>query len=125
MSGKSITWVFQIIVAVILGQTLFFKFSATEESVQIFSQLGMEPYGRLGIGMAEFIAVVLLLIPRTAHWGALLALGLMSGALIAHATQLGFSGEMLSLSILAAIAWAGSLAVFVIRRKQFSFLTKD
>ncbi|HEX3934213.1 MAG TPA: DoxX family protein, partial [Puia sp.] len=82
-------WVLRILAALILLQTLFFKFSAAEESVYIFSKLGIEPWGRIGSGVIELIASILLLIPRTTAIGAVLGLGVMSGALFFHLTSLG------------------------------------
>ncbi len=83
------SWVCRIVAAIILAQTLFFKFTGADESIYIFTKVGLEPWGRYGSGMAELIAVVLLLTPRFAWAGALLALGVMSGALISHLTVLG------------------------------------
>jgi hypothetical protein len=60
------SWVGQITAAVILGQTLFFKFTGAPESKYIFTTLGIEPWGRIGTGILELITVVLLLSPRTA-----------------------------------------------------------
>src|SRR5580698_10347887 len=82
-------WILRILAAIILLQTLFFKFSGAEESVYIFSKLGMEPWGRIGTGIIELIASILLLIPRTTAIGAVLGLGVMSGALFFHLTRLG------------------------------------
>ena len=79
----------RLIAAVILAQTLFFKFSGAEESVWIFQQLGAEPWGRLGSGVAELICVVLLLYPGTAWLGALGGLGVISGAIVSHLLLLG------------------------------------
>jgi uncharacterized membrane protein YphA (DoxX/SURF4 family) len=70
-------------------QTLYFKFTGAEESVYIFSTLGLEPYGRIGTGVGELIASVLILIPVTTWLGAVMAIGLMSGALFFHITKLG------------------------------------
>lgn len=84
-----VLWVLRLLAAVILLQTLFFKFSANEESVYIFSTIGMEPWGRIGTGIMELVAAILILIPRTTAFGALLAIGLMSGALFFHLTTLG------------------------------------
>jgi uncharacterized membrane protein YphA (DoxX/SURF4 family) len=86
-------WVLRILPAVILLQTLFFKFSGAEESVYIFSTLGMEPWGRIGSGVLELIASVLLIYPRTTHLGAALGLGLMAGAIFFHLTKLGIGVE--------------------------------
>lgn len=82
-------WVLQLAAAGILGQTLFFKFTGAEESVYIFSTLGAEPWGRYASGLAELVAVALLLTPRTAALGALLAMGIMVGAIGSHLTKLG------------------------------------
>jgi uncharacterized membrane protein YphA (DoxX/SURF4 family) len=84
-------WSLRLLAAVIMLQTLFFKFSGAEESVYIFSRLGIEPWGRIGTGIAELIASVLILIPRTTPLGALLGLGVMSGALFFHLTKLGIA----------------------------------
>jgi putative oxidoreductase len=91
-SGQAIlSWALRICVAVILFQTLFFKFTGAAESVYIFSTLGLEPAGRIGSGIAELIAVVLLLYPATVTLGALLSLGVISGAILSHLTKLGIA----------------------------------
>jgi uncharacterized membrane protein YphA (DoxX/SURF4 family) len=82
-------WVLRLIAAGIMLQTLFFKFTASPESVYIFSTIGMEPWGRIGVGIQELIAAVLLLIPRTTAFGAILGMGLMAGAMFIHLTVLG------------------------------------
>ena len=83
------SWACQLGVAVILGQTLFFKFTGAPESRYIFSTLGMEPWGRYATGVTELVAVLLILNPRTAATGAVLAAGLMGGAIMSHLTKLG------------------------------------
>ncbi|WP_316838698.1 hypothetical protein [Pedobacter gandavensis] len=82
-------WVLRLIAAGIMLQTLFFKFSAAPESIYIFSVLGMEPWGRIGTGLMELIASILILVPRTTGKGALLGIGLMIGAIFFHLTSLG------------------------------------
>src|SRR6267142_2095734 len=82
-------WGARLVAAIILFQTLFFKFSASAESVYIFSVVGMEPWGRIGVGVLELLASVLLLFSSTAWLGAGLALGLMLGAIGMHLTLLG------------------------------------
>ncbi len=79
----------RFIAALILVQSLFFKFSGAEESVYIFTTLGLEPVGRIGIGIAELIAATLLLIPKTIWLGAGLTVGVISGAIFSHLTTLG------------------------------------
>lgn len=113
-TNMTLSWVLRIIAAIILGQTLFFKFSGAEESKYIFSTLGMEPAGRYGSGVAELIAVVLLLIPGTAAWGALLGLGVISGALVSHLTVLGIEvkgdgGLLFYLAVAVFVCCAGTL----------------
>lgn len=115
-----VSWVLQVAVAAILFQTLFFKFTAAEESVYIFRTLGMEPWGRIGSGVVELVAVVLLLHPRTVPLGAALALGVISGAIFFHLGKLGVEvkGDRGLLFILAVIVFAGSAAILLIRRAQ-------
>lgn len=84
-----VSWVCRIVAAVILLQTLFFKFTGAPESVYIFTKVGMEPWGRYGSGVVELIAALLLMIRCQAWLGALLALGTMMGAIACHLTQLG------------------------------------
>lgn len=79
----------RLVAAFIMMQTLYFKFTAAEESVFIFTSVGMEPWGRLGVGTLELIASVLLVIPSTVWAGSLLAFGLMAGAIMMHLTLLG------------------------------------
>jgi hypothetical protein len=113
-------WTLQVLVALILFQTLFFKFTGAEESVYIFRTLGMEPWGRIGSGVAELISVGLLLHPRTAALGAALSLGVISGAIVSHLTRLGVvvkdDGGLLF--ALAVVVFLGSAAVLFIRRTQ-------
>jgi putative oxidoreductase len=119
---KVFDWVVRIVVAVILLQTLFFKFTGAKESVYIFSTLGAEPWGRIGSGVVELIASILLLLPRTSAWGALLAFGTICGAIFAHVTKLGIKvaavddhGELFALAIVVLI---GSLIVLYLHRSQ-------
>lgn len=89
MMKKYIQLALRIIVAVILIQTLRFKFTAHPDSVYIFEKVGLEPYGRIAIGILELIAGVLLLIPKTIWIGAIVTLGVISGAILMHLTTLG------------------------------------
>jgi len=86
---NSIYWIARLVAAIILLQTLFFKFTASPESVYIFSKVGMEPWGRILVGVLELAAGVLLIIPVTSWLGAALAFGLMTGAIGMHLTLLG------------------------------------
>lgn len=79
----------RFVAAVIMLQTLVFKFTASEESVYVFTQVGMEPWGRIGVGIAELLAAALLLYKRVAWTGAVVAAGLMLGAVGMHLTLLG------------------------------------
>ena len=116
------SWVLRGIAAAILLQTLFFKFSGAKESVYIFSTLGLEPWGRIGSGVVELIASILLLIPATVAWGAALSLGVISGAIFSHLTKLGITlpavddhGELFALAL---IVFFCSAAVLVLHRNQ-------
>lgn len=113
-------WILRLIAAIIMLQTLFFKFTAAPESIYIFSSLGMEPWGRIGNGILELIAAVLILYPRTTGLGAILATGLMTGALLSHLTKLGIvvqdDGGLLF--IYALLVFASSLVLAIVYRAQ-------
>ena len=119
-----LSWLLQLVAAGILLQTLFFKFTGAEESVYIFSTLGVEPWGRIGSGVVELVAAALLLVPATAPFGALLTMGLMAGAIGSHLTILGIEirGDGGLLFGLALAAFAGSATVLLIRRAQLPFI---
>ncbi|MFM9904029.1 MAG: DoxX family protein [Pyrinomonadaceae bacterium] len=125
MSSKLniISWVCRIIVAVILFQTLFFKFTGAEESKYIFSTLmgpGLEAYGRIGSGVVELFAAIFLLMPQTAWLGAIIALGTISGAIIGHLTKLGIvikdDGGLLF--ALAVTVFVLSAIILLIHRRE-------
>ncbi len=123
--GERITsWIAQLAVAFILLQTLFFKFTGAAESIYIFEQLGAEPWGRIASGVAELITGVLVLIPATAAAGAVLSLGIISGAIVSHLTVLGIEvqGDGGTLFVLACVVFAGSASVAFLRRREIPFL---
>ena len=114
MNTKTILyWGARLVAAIIMAQTLYFKFTAAPESVYIFTTVGMEPWGRIGIGVLELIASLMILLPATAWLGAGLALGLMVGALGMHLTILGIEvgGDKGQLFIYALIVAVCSLYV--------------
>lgn len=122
-----VSWICRIAVAVILLQTLFFKFTGAEESKYIFTTLmgaEYEAFGRIGSGAVELVAAILLLIPGTAWLGALLALGTISGAIFSHLTKLGIvvkdDGGLLF--ILAITIFVLSGIVLLIHRRDLPIL---
>lgn len=119
-----VSWLCQIIAAIILGQTLFFKFTGAPESVHIFSTLGVEPWGRILAGVLELVCVVLLLYPKTPALGAAVAIGLMVGAIGAHLTKLGIEvqGDGGTLFGLALATLVTCLIVVTIRRRELPIL---
>ena len=121
-----LSWIFRIVIADILLQTLYFKFTGAEESKYIFTTLmgETEAVGRIGSGVVELIAVVLLFIPATIWLGALLALGTISGAIFSHLTKLGIIvlGDGGLLFGLAIVVFLLSLTVLFIHRKEIPFI---
>ena len=128
-----VSWVLQFVVAGILLQTLFFKFTGAEESVYIFRTLGrfvglasVEPWGRIGSGGIELVASLLLMVPATVSIGALVAMGVMAGAIVSHVVVLGVEVKADGglLFALALAAFAGSVLVLVLRRSQLPILSR-
>ncbi|MEO5681488.1 MAG: DoxX family protein [Chitinophagaceae bacterium] len=112
-------WVLRLVAAYIMLQTLYFKFTGHEQSVRLFTELGMEPWGRIGTGVCELIASLLILYPRTTGWGAGLGTGLMAGAIFFHLTKLGikFDGDY-GLFTMALIAFICCFILLIIFRNQ-------
>ena len=108
-----LTWICRLIAAIIMLQTLYFKFSGSPESVLIFSSIGMEPWGRYATGVAEFVASILILIPRYSVFGALMAVGIMAGAIFTHLFVLGIevAGDNGLLFIYACAVMLASLYI--------------
>ncbi len=123
---KHIPFILRLIVAIILIQTLRFKFSAHPDSVYIFSKVNLEPYGRIGIGILELIAGILLLIRKTVCYGALLTVGILGGAILMHLTQLGIvvNQDKGVLFITAVVTFILALYILYLYRKDLPFLTR-
>lgn len=128
--AKIFFWTIKIIAAAIMLQTLYFKFSAHPEAIYIFTTLGLEPYGRIGIGVMELIASILILIPRISWLGALMGMGLMAGAIFFHLTQLGIvvyndGGRLFAMAVFvficsAIILWMSRREVPVVGKLIYS-----
>lgn len=118
------TWVLRIIPAAIFLMTVFFKFTGAPESVLLFETLGMEPGGRIGSGVVELIAAILILMPKTTWLGALIGLAVMTGAIFSHLTKLGINfqddgGQLFGMGVVAFICCAVLLGM---HRKSIPFL---
>lgn len=123
------SWALRLIVAVILLQTLFFKFSAAQESVYIFSALGMEPWGRIGSGIFELVASVLLFIPSTLTLGAAMAIAATGSAILFHLTKLGIAltavgdhGELFALAIVVVLCSTG---ILLLHRQELPWIGRS
>ena len=131
-AAAMLPWAFQVPVALILAQTLFFKFTYAPETQAIFADRGGYP-AAVAVGVAELICVVLLLVPRTAAVGATLSLVVISGAIFTHLTSLGVSvpvapgsqerdgGLLFGLAVAVAV---GSLVVLAFRRRELPFVRR-
>ncbi len=111
-------WILRLAAAFIMLQTLFFKFSGAPESIYIFETVGLEPFGRYASGVAELFASILLLVPRTTWLGAIIALGVMAGAILSHLTILGIEvqGDGGTLFIMALIVAVSSAILLWVNR---------
>lgn len=119
-----VSWILRIVVAAILIQTLYFKFTGAPESVYIFSKLGLEPAGRIGSGIAELIAALLLLIPGTAALGGAITMGVLAGAIVSHLTKLGIEvqGDGGLLFGLAVVCFVGGAVITWLHRRELPFV---
>jgi len=121
---KYLPLVIRIIIAVLLIQTLFYKFTAHEDSVYIFEKAGLGDTGRIGSGIAELIAAILILIPRTIWIGATLTLGIIAGAILTHLTKIGIevNGDGGTLFFMAIFIFILSSITLFLHRKNIPFI---
>src|SRR5256886_5010695 len=121
-----LSWVLRISAAIILLQTLFFKFTAAPESVYIFTKVGAEPWGRIGSGVVELIAAILIMTPRFTWLGSLLAMSVMAGAILSHLTLLGIEvqGDKGLLFALALIVFDCSTVNLLLHRGEIPVVGK-
>jgi putative oxidoreductase len=120
-TAQLINWMLRLTVAIVLLQTLYFKFTAHPDSVHIFSALGVEPWGRLGLGCIELITAILILLPRTQVLGMAVSLGIIIGAIVSHLLVLGINvendgGGLFSLALVVLVA---SSIYLTLHRKQW------
>ncbi|WP_340074441.1 DoxX family protein [Leptobacterium sp. I13] len=116
----TITNVLSIIAAIILLQTLYFKFTAHPDSVYVFTLLGLEPYGRVGLGIIELITAGMLIYPKTTTYGSIIGVVILSGAIASHLTVLGIvvRDDHGILFVLALIAFICCVAILWIKRQE-------
>lgn len=121
-----ISWLLRLTVAIILLQTLYFKFTAHPDSVYIFSALGVEPWGRISLGIIELITALLILFPKTKIIGMLNSLGIIIGAIVSHFLVIGVNvkGDGGNLFILALIVFIASIIYLVINKSEVKKLIK-
>jgi len=130
MSNKKIYYLERaaaFIAAIILAQTLYFKFTAHPDSVYIFNQIGGEPYLRIGSGIVELIIAILLVYRKTTLLGAILGLGVMVGAIGQHIFVLGIivnddGGGLFSLALITFTCCL--IIVYLKRNELITFLKK-
>lgn len=122
-----ISWILRLTVAIILLQTLYFKFTAHPDSVHIFSALGVEPWGRIGTGIIELITAILILLPKTKIIGMVTSFGIILGAVLSHMLVLGINvsndgGGLFTLAIVVLIA--STLFLIIHKKELLSLIQK-
>jgi len=136
-----LSWFCRGIAALILLQTLFFKFTAAPESVYIFTKVGqfvhgflpflqvdtVQVWGRIGSGIIELIASIFLLMPRHVWLGALLAICATGGAILSHLTFLGIEvqGDKGLLFVLAITVVITSATALLLHRGQIPVIGRQ
>jgi uncharacterized membrane protein YphA (DoxX/SURF4 family) len=123
-----VVFVLSLYIAFVFVQSLFFKWTGSEESIFIFATLRewsgiglFEPFGRFFIGFCELVASILLFVPRTRIWGAGMAIVIISGAIFFHLfTPLGvvIKGDGGLLFTLACGVWLSSAVILLIHRNE-------
>lgn len=124
--SKHISLILKITIAVIMIQSLFFKFSGAQESIDLFTKLAgkREAFFRIGIGILELITSIILFVPQKTWLGASLSLGIMSGAVLSHLTILGVAhhNDGGALFFCALLALVSSSILLYLHRKEVTLL---
>lgn len=126
-NAKFLSWGLRILAAIILIQSLIFKFGAHPDSVMLFTTLGVEPFGRICLGVIELIVAILILTPKTTLLGAILGIFIMSGALGAHIFQIGIifnndGGKLFGLALVCFLACVGQ--VIILKNQLISYIKR-
>lgn len=122
-----ISWVLRIAISIIYLQTLYFKFTGHPDSVYIFSELGLEPYGRIGVGVIELIVSILLLINKTKLLSIIVSLGIITGAIASHLLVIGITikEDHGGLFTLAIIIFTLNIVLIYLHKTDFSKILKN
>ena len=126
-----VSWILQaLIVVIFLIAGPIPKLTGAEGAIALFTELGAEPMGRYAVGAFEAFAIILILVPKTTIYGAILTVGLMAGAIMGHLTKLGISisaevhpdleGPMMF--VMAVVAFLSALGILVVRRAQLPII---
>lgn len=126
-SAKYLSWGLRILAALILIQSLIYKFGGHPDSVMLFTTLGVEPIGRMSLGVIEFIVAILILIPKTTLLGAIAGVMIMIGALATHIFQIGIifnndGGKLFGLAFVCFLACLGQVIIF--KNQLISFIKR-
>ena len=114
-----VQWALRLFISYYLLQYSYVKLSGRQSAVDLFTTLGMESWGRIAMGLVEFIVVLLVLFPRTTAFGSILGMGSMGVVIFYHLSKLGIAmnGDSF-LFIIACAIFAASLVLLILNRKQ-------
>lgn len=106
-STRIVGWVVRLLLAAAFVSAGGMKLAGVPQFVAMFDQIGLGQWFRLLTGALEFIGGLLVLIPRTAVWGALLLACVMAGAIVTHLLVIGGNPlpALTLLALAATILW--------------------
>lgn len=87
-------WVLKIAVAGMFLMAGGSKLAGVEQMVQLFDTIGLGQWFRYVTGITEVTGALLILIPATTAFGAILTVGTMVGAIITHLFLIGGNPAM-------------------------------
>lgn len=125
VSARSLSWTFRILAAMILTQSLVYKFGSHPDSIMLFTELGVEPAGRVSLGIVELVVALLILYPRTTLLGGILGVFIMAGALFTHFFLIGIifnndGGKLFGLAVICFLSCIGQ--VIILKNQLISYI---
>lgn len=118
------TWVLRGIIFAVMLLMAIGKLTGNSDSIEMFTNLGVEPWGRFLVGGLELVAAILIIISPLQVYGAVLTAGLMGGAIFSHITKIGFEGPNGGLAGLAVVLLIFSAVVLFLQRERLPIVGK-
>ena len=85
---ENLGWLMTLAILILTGKGIYGKIIGSQEAVGNFAYMKLSNY-RLLVGLSELVGLILLVIPATAIYGAIIMGSIMSAAVVIHLSLFG------------------------------------